>query len=95
MKKFIVSLRMFRALFSHSSLGTLAGLLLCLLSVQSVSGAKDPLREGFMNPPDSSRPGVYWYFMDGNISREAITGDLESMKAAGIVYVLLHGGRFG
>ena len=48
----------------------------------------DPLKDGFLNPPDSARPGVYWYFMDGNIDREAITADLESMKQAGIGYVL-------
>jgi len=42
------------------------------------------LQNGFQNPPDSARPGVYWYFMDGNLSREAKTADLESMKAAGI-----------
>jgi hypothetical protein len=41
-----------------------------------------------MNPPDSARPGVYWYFMDGNLDREAMTADLESMKQAGIGYVL-------
>ena len=37
-----------------------------------------------MNPPDSARPGVYWYFMDGNLSKEAMTKDLESMRAVGI-----------
>ena len=26
----------------------------------------DKLKEAFKNPPDSSKPGVYWYFMDGN-----------------------------
>ena len=46
------------------------------------------LKEGFINPPDSARPGVYWYFMDGNLSREGITADLESMKEAGIGNVL-------
>jgi len=48
----------------------------------------DYLKQGFINPPDSTRPGVYWYFMDGNIEREAITADLESMKEAGIGYVV-------
>jgi len=48
----------------------------------------DKLKEGFINPPDSARPGVYWYFMDGNIEKEAITADLESMKEAGIGYAL-------
>jgi len=37
-----------------------------------------------MNPPDSARPGVYWYFMDGNLSEEEMVDDLESMAEAGI-----------
>jgi len=64
------------------------GILGCMLSIQGTPDVNDPVKAGFLNPPDSSRPGVYWYFMDGNISREAITGDLESMKKAGIGYVL-------
>jgi len=44
----------------------------------------DTLRKSFMYPPDSSKPGVYWYFMDGNLSREEMTKDLESMKDVGI-----------
>ena len=44
----------------------------------------DKLKEAFKNPPDTSKPGVYWYFMDGNLSREAMTKDLESMKEVGI-----------
>ena len=46
------------------------------------------LRKNFLTPPDSARPGVYWYFMDGNMSKEAMTADLESMKAVGIGNVL-------
>jgi len=53
-----------------------------------VTPAGDIVKEGFLSPPDASRPGVYWYFTDGNIDREGITGDLESMKEAGIGYVL-------
>ena len=45
------------------------------------------LRKGFKNPPESARPGVYWSFMDGNMTREGITRDLESMQEAGIGYV--------
>lgn len=48
----------------------------------------ESLRAGFVSPPDASRPGVYWYFMDGNMTREGITKDLESMKEAGIGYVV-------
>jgi hypothetical protein len=46
--------------------------------------AMNRLKEGFLNLPDSARPGVYWYFMDGNMSKEAITEDLEAMQKAGI-----------
>ena len=38
----------------------------------------------FLHPPVASQPGVYWYFMDGNMSRQGMTADLESMKKAGI-----------
>jgi hypothetical protein len=48
----------------------------------------DTVREGFLNPPDSARPGVYWYFMDGNTDSLAMRADLESMREAGIGYVL-------
>jgi hypothetical protein len=48
------------------------------------SDGGDDIKSGFLNPPDSARPGVYWYFMDGNLSKEAMTKDLESMKKVGI-----------
>jgi len=51
---------------------------------KSLNLHEDSLKNGFLNPPDSVRPGVYWYFMDGNLSKEGMTADLESMKAAGI-----------
>ena len=43
-----------------------------------------PLAEDFVAPPDSARPWVYWFFMDGNLTREGISADLEAMKRAGI-----------
>lgn len=42
------------------------------------------LKAGFVHPPNSAKPGVYWYFMDGNMSAKSITEDLEAMKKAGI-----------
>lgn len=42
------------------------------------------LEKNFVNPPDSARPGVYWYFMDGNLNGKEMTADLEAMKAAGL-----------
>lgn len=44
----------------------------------------DSLRSGFLQPPAAARPGVYWYFMDGNRTKAAMTADLESMKRVGI-----------
>ncbi|MDR1479532.1 MAG: hypothetical protein LBJ00_11390, partial [Planctomycetaceae bacterium] len=43
----------------------------------------------FQMPPDSSRPWVYWFIMDGNLSKEGITADLESMKQQGIGGVII------
>ncbi len=48
----------------------------------------EKLRKGFESPPNSARPGVYWFIMDGNISKQGITADLESMKAVGLGSVL-------
>ncbi len=60
----------------------------CSVSPKGEGQSSDPIKQGFLNPPDSARPGVYWYFMDGNTTKEAMTGDLESMKATGIGYVV-------
>lgn len=50
----------------------------------SVSAQTSALKPGFLHPPATAMPGVYWYFMDGNLSKAGITADLEAMKAAGI-----------
>lgn len=44
--------------------------------------------ESFKTPPDSVKPWVYWFWINGNISHEGITKDLEAMKAIGINGVL-------
>lgn len=43
----------------------------------------------FQAPPDSARPWVYWFWLNGNITREGITADLEAMKRVGIGGVLI------
>ncbi|QXD15381.1 hypothetical protein GQ464_000025 [Rhodocaloribacter litoris] len=42
------------------------------------------LEQGFRNPPEAARPRVWWHWMNGNVTREGITADLEWMKRAGI-----------
>ena len=66
------------------------GLLPLLLSAAGLASGATPaavapsLAEAFRAPPDAARPWVYWYFMDGNLTREGMTADLEAMKRAGI-----------
>ena len=43
----------------------------------------------FANPPDSAKPWCYWYWVNGNVDREAVTADLEAMKRVGFGGVLL------
>ena len=63
-------------------------LLLPLVSCHPSGDGVAALKEGFQTPPPEARPGVYWYFMDGNLSKEGMTKDLEAMDAAGIGYVV-------
>ncbi|MEK7685082.1 MAG: glycosyl hydrolase [Verrucomicrobiota bacterium] len=63
-----------------------------LLSAALALRAGDPadrLAAGFAAPPDSTRPWAYWMWMDGNVSREGITADLEAMKRAGLGGVII------
>jgi hypothetical protein len=50
----------------------------------SISQPADPLAAGFQNPPASARPHTWWHWMNGNVTREGITADLEAMKEVGI-----------
>jgi hypothetical protein len=58
--------------------------LLCYLLLPAANAQIGAIKAGFLHPPDAARPGVYWYFMDGNMTAESITKDLEAMKKAGI-----------
>ena len=44
----------------------------------------DTLQRGFLNPPDSAKPRVWWHWMNGNITKEGIKADFEWMKHSGI-----------
>ena len=46
------------------------------------------LEKNFAVPPASARPWVFWFWINGNISKEGITADLEAMKRVGIGGVL-------
>ena len=48
------------------------------------AAGSDPLRIGFLNTPDSVRISCYWYWLSGNVTKEGVVKDLQSMKTAGI-----------
>lgn len=59
------------------------------LGVGGVAGEESALERGFRHPPPEARPWVYWMWMDGNLSREGITADLEAMHRVGIGGVII------
>ncbi len=42
------------------------------------------LVQAFKQPPEGAKPWVFWYWMNGAVSKPGITADLEAMKQAGI-----------
>jgi hypothetical protein len=46
--------------------------------------ADNELRNDFVNPPDGSRPGAFWCWLNGNMTKESITRDLEQMHQKGM-----------
>lgn len=48
------------------------------------AAAADELETRFRQPPAETRPWVHWQWIDGNLSREGITADLEAMHRVGI-----------
>ncbi len=62
------------------------------LFTANVTHAGDSLAQDFAAPPASARPWVYAFIVDGNLSKEGITADLEAMKRAGIGGLLVFDG---
>ncbi len=54
-----------------------------------VSGAASGGRGQVRRSARVARPWVYWFWLDGNITKEGITADLEAMKRTGIGGVLI------
>jgi hypothetical protein len=49
----------------------------------------DEMASNFLAPPDSAKPWAYWVWLNGNVTKEGITRDLEEMKQKGINGVLI------
>ena len=53
------------------------------------SKVESSLEKAFDNPPESARPSGYWWWLNANVDKEAITRDLENFRAKGMGSVLL------
>src|SRR5438309_4778374 len=51
------------------------------------------LEDGFRNPPDSAKPRVWWHWLNGNVTKEGITADLEWMKRVNIAGMQMFDGN--
>jgi hypothetical protein len=73
--------------------GSIGMVVLTLMTGATAPGsAGDELNDlagDFVNPPDSARPWVYWFWLNGNITKEGVTADLEAMQRVGIGGVLI------
>lgn len=82
--------RVFIKGITGGAVGIMAG---CWINLSAANPAESAgpgnLPAGFLNPPDDARPWVYWFWINGNITREGITADLEAMQRVGIGGVLI------
>jgi len=63
----------------------------CLLAVLAIiatlTATAQHLEHDFLNPSDEHKPIIIWQWMDGLVTREGITADLEAFKEAGLAGV--------
>ncbi|MGV8091769.1 MAG: glycosyl hydrolase [Mangrovibacterium sp.] len=68
----------------------------CLCGAGVKSGYGQALRDtvinletGFSAPPKEAKPHIWWHWVNGNVSKEGITKDLEAIRNVGIAGVTL------
>ena len=77
-------------------MGKLAKLLCIGLTCGTLcTPAQEDLERGFQTPPDAAKPRVWWHWMNGNVTKEGITADLEWMKRVGIGGMQMFDGSLG
>jgi len=77
-------------------------IIIFLLPVMACNNTSGPsgdhyadLPESFQNPPESSKPWTWWHWIDGNITMEGISHDLEAMSRAGLGAALIFNVKLG
>jgi hypothetical protein len=70
---------------------TASGLLIRIDSGWAASTVESTqeLMSGFVQPGDDAKPWVYWFWINGNLTREGVTADLEAMHRVGIGGVII------
>lgn len=63
---------------------TIRYLMMSILFLAGIGVEGQTMEEAFRNPPAEAKPLMIWQWMDGLVSREGITADLEAYKEAGI-----------
>lgn len=72
------------------------GFVLALMTGSTIGQASsDTLEQGFRQPPDSAKPRVWWHWLNGNVTKEGITADLEWMHRVGIGGMQMFDGSLG
>ena len=62
---------------------------------QAATGNAQQWANDFAHPPDAAYPWVYSFWLEGNVTKEGITADLEAMHQAGIRGMLFMDGAIG
>jgi len=64
------------------------GLLLSAASISICAAQKGTyfsrIENNFLQPPQSAKPWVFWYWLHGSVSKKGITADLEAMQKVGL-----------
>ena len=62
---------------------------LALCALVGTAAAADNLAKNFVTPPKEARIWVYWFWLNGNLTREGMTAALEARTRAGVGGVLI------
>ncbi len=57
--------------------------LLLLILTTTFLSASPSLEDAWKNPPQKAKLRAYWWWLNGNVTKESITSDLEAMKEKG------------
>ena len=69
---------------NHLPAGKTIVVILLLLVAGPAAAQTTALQKGFVTPPDSVKPSIYWYWMSDNMSQEGVKKDIEAMVKVGI-----------